>query len=197
MALPHALLTGAEYLPLERKATEGRSELIGGLLVAMAGATFAHGLIVGNLSFHFKRHLRAKGCYVTTESLRVQVDEKTYLYPDLVAVWDEPQFADSFNDTLMNPVLIVEVLSPSTELYDRGTKLRRYQRIPSVQACMLVSQVEALVELYERQPDGSWRYTATMGRETSVIVPTLEEPVALADIFDQVEFKAVPPELPL
>ena len=147
---PKSPFTPEEYLEIERKA-EYRSEYYMGETFAMAGATRAHILITGNIARDLSLALRDRTCEVYANEMRVQVEmSRAYVYPDLVVACGEPQFTDSFLDTLTNPILIIEVLSKSTEGYDRGFKSEQYRTIDSLREYALVSTTKEHIELYTR-----------------------------------------------
>jgi Uma2 family endonuclease len=125
--------------------------------------------------------------------MRVRVNAKgLYTYPDVVVVCGEPQFLDERRDTLLNPTLIVEVLSESTEQYDRGRKFEHYRPLESLAEYLLVSSERVSVERYTRQPDGSWNYIAKASLEDSLDLPSVGCHLALADLYEKVDFS--PPE---
>src|ERR1017187_5873973 len=166
--LPKTYLTPEQYLEIERKA-EFKSEYYQGEMFAMAGARWAHNLILLNLASELRQQLRSRPCSVTSSDMRVRVNAKgLYTYPDVVVVCGEPQFLDERRDTLLNPTLIVEVLSESTEQYDRGRKFEHYRPLESLAEYLLVSSERVSVERYTRQPDGSWNYIAKASLEDSL-----------------------------
>jgi Uma2 family endonuclease len=148
--------TPGEYLAFER-AAETRHEFFDGEIFAMAGASFEHNQIAGNLAFALRSQLRDRPCDVLSSDMRVKV-EATGLFtdPDVVMVCGEPRFGDDALDTLLNPVLLVEVLSPSAEAYDRGRKFAHYRAIPSLTDYVLVAQDRRAVEHFARSDDGAW-----------------------------------------
>src|SRR5436853_6974426 len=148
-----------EYLRLECQA-EYKSEYLNGEIFAMSGASRQHNLITVNIGAELNRQLRGKPCEAYMSDMRVKVRSNTfYTYPDVAVVCGEPQFEDKEVDTLLNPTLLVEVLSQSTERYDRISKTSYYRTIDSLQEHLLVAQHEVRVEQYLRQPDGQWRPT--------------------------------------
>jgi len=152
-------LSPQEYLAQERKA-DFRSEYLRGEVFAMAGASYERTLIKDNLARKAGNQLEAGPCRVLTSDMRVKVAATgLYTYPDIAIVCDEPQFEDAALDTLLNPRALMEVLSDSTEKYDRGAKFGHYRQLPSLQEYILVAQDKPLVERYCRQPDGSWLLT--------------------------------------
>ena len=145
------LITPEEYLVTERTA-EFKSEYRNGQIIAMPGASRQHNLITVNISSGLHAQLLERICEVYTNDMRVKVsDSGLYTYPDVVVVCDEPRFEDNHFDTLLNPTVIVEVLSPSTESYDRHGKFLSYQTLESLQEYILVSQNKVCVEQYVRQ----------------------------------------------
>ena len=153
---PDERLTPEEYLRIER-AAEWKSEYVDGEIFAMAGASLRHTLIAGNIVRELGNQLRDSPCLVASADLRVATHRRRhYTYPDVVVLCDAPQFVDEQQDTITNPALIAEVLSDSTEKYDRGAKFERYRSVLSLSEYLLVSQDRVHVELYTRQPHGEW-----------------------------------------
>jgi len=149
-------ITEQEYLAFERAAEE-RHEYADGEIFAMSGGTVAHSLIAANVSGELRSALLERPCNVHGADLRIHIPATgRYTYADVLVVCGEAVLTDGESDTLENPVLIVEVLSDSTEKYDRGDKFEHYQTIASLRDYVLVSQKKARVEHYHRQPDGSW-----------------------------------------
>jgi Uma2 family endonuclease len=184
------LLTPQEYLAKERRA-EFRSEFYRGEMFAMAGATWEHTRIKDNLARQAGNQLEGGPCQVATSDLRVKVRATgLYTYPDIVIVCDEPQFEDSQFDTLLNPRVVVEVLSDSTEKYDRGTKFAHYRQVPSIQEYVLVAQDQPLVERYVRQDDGTWVLTVFQDLAQTFAFGSVAAQVSLADIYRGVAFPA-------
>lgn len=150
------VLSESAYLDLERRS-EQRHEFLRGEVFAMTGASYRHNQIVANAAFELTGQLKAGPCRVLTNDMRVRVDRSgLYTYPDIVIHCDEPMFADEHKDTLLNPILIAEVLSASTEAYDRGDKFGHYRQIPSLREYVLISQDKPLIERYVRQEDDRW-----------------------------------------
>jgi Uma2 family endonuclease len=189
---PKTFLTPEQYLEIERKA-EFKSEYYQGEMFAMAGAKRAHNLIVFNLATEIGVQLRKRPCQAYVNDMRVCVSATgMYTYPDLTAVCGEPQFLDESQDTLLNPSLIVEVLSPTTEFYDRVRKFEHYQSVESVTEYLLVSSERVRAELYTRQPDGRWLLTTASRMEDSLDLQSVGVHLALADLYEKVEFSAPP-----
>src|SRR5580658_8192762 len=154
--LPKSRLTPEQYLEIERKA-EFKSEYYQGEMFAMSGAKVAHILITTNALGHLFRQLEGKPYRVLNSDMRVCVAPNgLYTYPDLVVACGEFQFLDSTLDTLLNPTVIIEVLSESTEAYDRGQKFKLYRSLGSLAEYLLISSREVSTELFTRQPDDKW-----------------------------------------
>jgi Uma2 family endonuclease len=178
-------VTPQEYLARERVA-ETRSEYVGGRIHAMTGASREHNLIVGNVLAELRAQLRGRPCEVYTGDMRVKVsDTGTYTYPDVVALCGGPEFEDAQVDTLLNPAVIFEVLSESTERYDRGRKFAQYRRLGSLREYVLVSQDRVLVEHFARQGD-VWVLTEFSDLDDSLPLPSLEAALRLGDVYERV-----------
>jgi Uma2 family endonuclease len=185
-SLPNYYLSPEEYLAVERQAG-GKSEYVDGVMYAMAGGSERHNLIAGNLVTGLNVQLRQAPCRVYPSDLKVRVpDSKRFFYPDVSVVCGEVQFADDARDVVLNPALVVEVLSDSTAAFDRGKKFQSYQQIESLQEYLLVSQDEYVVEHYLRQGDDRWLYTRVGGLGEAIILPTLKCRLALGDIYGKV-----------
>ena len=184
-SLPKPYFTPEEYLERERLA-DYKSEYFAGEIFAMARATRTHNLISNNVSASLTTQLRDRPCEVYANDMRVQADQsRQYSYPDVVVVCGEPQFRDGREDTLSNPVVIVEVLSPSTEANDRGEKFMRYRQIPSLTDYVLIWQNARHIEHFVKQPDGSWRMTEANGEDTTLL-SSIGCILSLADAYNKV-----------
>jgi Uma2 family endonuclease len=182
-------LTEEEYLRLER-AAQTKSEYIDGQMYSMSGASFVHGLITGNLTAELGQRLRDKLCVVIPNDLRVRITRRRfYTYPDVVVVCGVPSFTDDEQDTLLNPTVLIEVLSPSTEKRDRDFKLRHYRKIESLHEYVLVSQSEPLVQSYRRQPSGDWLLSEWEGLDGCCKIESIGAEVPLNEIYRQVTFE--------
>lgn len=187
MAAEPNRLSIQEYLRLERQA-ETKSEYLDGQMVAMTGASRRHNLIVANLLRELGNQLKHRSCELFPSDLRVRIpSDNVYTYPDLSVVCGEPLLEDGDADTLLNPTLVLEVLSPTTEAYDRGKKLRWYQSLESVSELVLVSQDSPLVEQYVRQGE-HWIYGAAEGLEAVLPLPSIHAELALAEVYHKVAF---------
>jgi Uma2 family endonuclease len=184
------LLTPEEYLAIERKA-EYKSEYYDGVMYAMAGAQRTHDRIVWSLHRELGNCLRSRPCEGFTSDMRVRTIARHYTYPDASALCGEPWFLDDAVDTLLNPSLIVEVLSPSTEAYDRGRKFELYQSISSLREYLLLASDHVHADLYTRQSDGLWLLHSAGGLEDVVTFESVGCKVKLADLYEKVEFDGV------
>lgn len=183
---PDVRLTPGEYLRIER-AAEWKSEYIDGEMFAMAGASPRHVLITTNLAGELRDQLREGPCTVYSADLRVATDrQRHYTYPDVVVVCDAPQFVDEHADTLTNPILIAEVLSDTTEKYDRGAKFERYRAVPTLSEYLLVSQDRVHVELYSRQPEGGWILREWNDPAAEVEIVSLRCRLKIAEVYAKV-----------
>jgi len=184
--LAKTFVTPEEYLELERKA-EYKSEYRDGRIYAMSGASRKHDRINAELYLLFGRHLAGGECEWFTANMRVLVEASgLYTYPDLSVVFGEPQFTDAHVDTLLNPVLLVEILSPSTENYDRGWKAAAYRKIPSLQELLLIAQMSYEVDLHRRNPDGSWSRIRAAGLEASIELQSIGYTLRLSELYRRV-----------
>ena len=180
-----AYYTAAEYLALERRATD-KSEYVGGHIIAMSGASRRHNLIAANISRELSSQLRGRPCESYISDMRVS-ETGLYTYPDVVAVCGDIRFADEQTDTLLNPTVIVEVVSASTEAYDRGDKFAHYRRLASLHDYVLVSQDAVRVEHYVRQGE-KWLLSEASLLTDTVSLASIQCTLVLEDIYDKVRF---------
>jgi Uma2 family endonuclease len=170
-----------------------KSEYHDGVLVAMSGASPAHIRITTNLTCLVGNQLEGKPCEPFDSDMRVLAEEcNAVFYPDLTVVCEPPHFADTRLATLLNPILIVEVLSPSTERADRGMKFDCYRPLGSLRTYVLISQDEPRIELYSRQSDGSWRYDVATGLQAILLLTTIGCELRLAEVYARVVFPPAP-----
>jgi Uma2 family endonuclease len=185
---PKPTLSFDDWLEGERAALEGRSEFVGGEVFAMTGASLAHNAIVTNISGELRRQMKRRPCQVYANDVKVLIrSENAGKYPDLVALCGEPELLDDRRDVLLNPSLIVEVLSDSTEAYDRGDKFALYRQLPSLHEYLLVSQHRVGVELYTRGEDGRWMLTDYAALADRVPLTSIDCTLALAEVYDKLE----------
>lgn len=181
-------VSAEEYLRRERQA-EYKSEYLNGEMFAMSGASRAHNLITTNIGAELNRQLRGKPCEAYISDMRVKVRQNgLYTYPDVVVVCGEPQFEDNELDTLLNPTLLVEVLSPTTERYDRIAKTSYYRTIDSLAEHVLVAQHEVRLEQYVKQPDGQWSLIEYTTLDTIAELESIPCSLPLKDAYDKVIF---------
>ena len=186
---PIKKMTPAEYLAFER-ASDEKHEYRNGEIVAMSGAKRNHNSISTNLSGLLWQHLKGKECENYSTDMRVFVPEtNTYNYPDIVVVCGEPEFQDSVPDTLLNPVLLIEILSDSTESYDRGLKFENYRSINSLREYVLVSQNRPAVEKYVKHGDGFWLLSSVKGLDADITLESIDCPLSLDEVYDKVKFE--------
>lgn len=184
---PLTKLTPAEYLAFERRQSNARHEYLDGEITMMAGASLAHNRIVGNTFASLHAQLRRSACSVFASDMRVKVPATgLHTYPDISALCDEPQFEDDESDILLNPQMIIEMLSPSTEAYDRGAKFDHYRNIESLQTYVLIAQDKPQIELFQRQDQGHWLLTVVKGLEASVSLAAIGCELALTDVYERV-----------
>ena len=185
-AAAQTYLSPEEYLAFERKATT-KHEYLNGQIVAMSGASFAHNFITVNIATSLNVQLMEGECRVATSDMRVKVTQiNSYFYPDVVVVCGEPRAEDDTFDTLLNPTLIVEVLSPSTEGYDKGEKFEHYQQIASLKDYILISQDEIRVEHYRRQ-ESEWLRSEFRELEDVLSLLSINCELRLQDVYRRVE----------
>ena len=203
MATPAAQthLTPEEYIAFERKtipdAETIRSEYIDGEIINMPGASRVHNLITNNISGELRNLLKGSRCETYANDMRVSSPlTSSYFYPDVVVVCEEPRFEDDVFDILLNPIILVEVLSPSTEAYDRGEKFGHYRQLTSLQEYVLVSQDKVLVEHYRRQDKQGrssvtgkdWIFTDFREPAAILPLPSIQCELPLREIYERVTF---------
>lgn len=186
-SVPKTLLTPEEYLHRDRQA-DFKSEFYRGEMFAMAGASAKHNLIVLNAGSVLREQLKERPCRVYPSDLRVKVQATgLFTYPDLSVVCGEPQFEYDKGDVLVNPDVIVEVLSESTEAYDRGKKFEHYRQIPSLKQYVLIAQDRRSVEVFTRTGVDEWTLRAEQDPSASVALDSIECSLPLAEVYDKVD----------
>src|ERR1051326_6841621 len=194
MGLPQRVkrLTAAEYLRIER-AAEYRSEFFNGEMFAMAGGTPRHSRIKTNLVGALNNGLRGNRCTVHDIDLRIRVAATgLYTYPDASVFCEKFSFDDEHQDTVLNPTLLAEVLSDSTEAYDRGKQFNHYRQIPSLKEYLLIAHDSPRVERLARNSDNTWTLTICTGLDQKLELPSIGITISLAEIYDRVEFDTNP-----
>ena len=179
-----------DYLAFEREA-EFRHEYLDGEIYEMAGESLSHSRVCINLGGEVREKLKGKPCEALSPNMKVRTSSASlFSYPDLTVVCGEPQFHDVKKDVLTNPQVIFEVLSPSTEIYDRTTKFQKYRLgSQTLTDYILVSQDKAFVEHFSKQTDGNWIYRSYAEIEDMLTIETIEIELSLRDIYDRVEFE--------
>lgn len=186
-------ISPGEYLDWEEDQ-EGKHEYFHGRIYAMTGGSLEHATIILNLGASLLSRLRDKNCRVFTSEMRVKVDATgLYTYPDLVVTCGEMELERrSKSVTLLNPTLIIEVLSPSTEAYDRGDKFTHYRQLASLTDYILISATKAQAEHFQRQSDEDWLLTVRSGLDAILSLKTLGCELPLSEIYEYVEFPVTP-----
>jgi Uma2 family endonuclease len=179
-------MTEAEYLAFER-ASDTKHEYIDGHVYAMTGGSPAHSLISSYTGNSLMNQLQGQPCAVYNSDVKIKAN-RDYVYADVSVVCGEPQYKDK--DILLNPIVVIEVLSPSTEQYDRGRKFHQYRQLESLQEYLLIAQNSPHIERYLRQSDGTWLYADAIGLDTSLELPSIGCTLALADVYEKVTFEA-------
>lgn len=198
MGLPESILTEDEYLRLERAAEE-RHQYVDGEIFAMAGESEVHGYITGNAFASLHGQLNDSPCRARFANTKVRSGPLPkapkrpaglYSYPDIVVICDEPKYLDKHRDVVLNPKVIVEVLSESTEAFDRGAKFTRYQRYnPTLTDYVLISQDRPQIEHYHRESDGTWTYQCHDGLKATVKLASIKCRLKSAEVYHRIMFE--------
>jgi Uma2 family endonuclease len=186
---PITKMTAEEYLAMDR-AAEFRSEFLDGEIVAMSGGSLRHSRLQMNLGFEIRTALRGTACEAFNSDLRVQVSPRMYTYPDLSIVCGNPLLADGRQDVLLNPMVVFEVLSPSTEYYDRVVKFQHYRAIESLQDYILIAQDQIRVEQFTRGDANTWTLRDHLHADDVLSIPSIGVSVPLAALYERIEFPA-------
>lgn len=184
---PEIRLTPEQYLTIERQA-DHKSEYVNGEMYAMSGGTKQHNLITVNVASSLHAQLRKKPCLVYSSDQRVKVSRTgLYTYPDITVVCGESEFDDDQQDTLLNPTVIIEVLSKSTAGYDRNEKFAHYRKLETLREYVLIAQTGYRVEHYLRQSDGNWLLSEIDQIGEIISLSSIECTLALSDVYEKVE----------
>ncbi len=194
MALPQRFVekefyTEAEYLAWEEDAPR-KSEYVGGEIRMMSGGTLKHSALAVNVSTQLNIALRERGCLVLSSDAKVRTTTGSFRYPDVSVICGDIQFHEQNETVLTNPLVVVEVLSPSTEVIDRDEKLHEYEGIESLQSYLLVEQRMARIEQYTRMDNGEWKHQTVQGLESTLAIPALSVTLALAEIYKGINLEA-------
>jgi Uma2 family endonuclease len=188
---PKRLLTPEEYLAIERDVPT-KHEFYRGEMFAMSGVSHEHNLITMNIGASLHAQLKSGPCEVYQSDMRVKITATgLYTYPDVVVTCQQPRFEDKQLDTLLNPQVIVEVISDSTEAYDRGKKFDHYRKLESLRECLLVAQKYASIDHYRCDDHGNWTIALASGLDAEFDLPAIGCRLKLSDVYARVEF---PPE---
>jgi Uma2 family endonuclease len=180
-------LTEEQYLALDR-AAEFKSEYFDGEMFAMSGGSMEHARLQKNITGELYNALRERDCEPFGSDFRVRVSSRMYTYPDVSVVCGKPALADDRQDVLLNPAVIFEVLSPSTETYDRGFKFKHYRTVASLQDYILVNQTEIRIEHYTRQANNLWILRDYQSLEEEMTISSIAVSLPLGRVYNRVEF---------
>jgi Uma2 family endonuclease len=186
MSSASKFITPEEYLELDNQS-EFRNEYVEGEIFAMAKASKNHRSLVLNLTHHLRIHLAGSSCRVDGQECRVFVSARTvYLYPDVLVTCGEEQYLGESDDTLLNPLLVIEVLSPSTEDYDHGKKFAYYRSLPSFREYLLVAQDRVSVEHFYYQEPGVWTFREYLQRSSEIEFKSIPAALSLQSIYENI-----------
>lgn len=187
-AQPQSCLTPEQYLEFERKS-KAKHEYFAGTMFLMAGGSARHNRIAGSTYAALYAQLRRRHCNVYSSDMRVKIVQTgLYTYPDVSVVCGNEQYEDSKEDTLLNPIVIIEVLSPSTEKHDRGKKFQHYRTLLSLREYLLIAQDECHIERYTRQPDNTWVFSEVTGRDQMIELSSIQCVLEVAEVYEKVDF---------
>ncbi|MCU1328037.1 MAG: hypothetical protein JWN34_3407 [Bryobacterales bacterium] len=182
-AYPLPRLTPEQYLSIERSA-EVKSEYYDGQMFAMSGGSLAHARLPQQITIALASQLAATGCYTSNSDMKIRVSQRgPFVYPDLTIICGDAQLADDNQDVLLNPTVVFEVLSPSSEAYDRGHKFAQYRQIPSLRDYVLVSQLEPRIEVFSRTQEDKWTLSEAVGLDATCYIPGVNAHMTLADVY--------------
>lgn len=187
-AQPDPYFTQEAYLTFERSSEE-KHEYIAGIIYAMAGGSARHNRIAGSTYAALYTQLRRRNCTVYPSDMRVKaIQPGVYTYPDITIVCGNEQYEDEKEDTLLNPTIIIEILSPSTEKYDRGKKFQYYRTILSLREYILIAQDDYHIERFVRQNDNTWIFSEATEREATLELATIQCRLQLEEVYEKVSF---------
>lgn len=192
MRISQAYFTPEEYITLERKAIPDaeivRSEYMNGKIIGRSSSNLSHNLITGNIVAGLYTRLGNSECFIFANEMRVSIPSaNSYFYPDVGVVCEEPRFEDDVFDILLNPIVVVEVLSPSTEAYDRGDKFAHYRQLESLQEYILVSQDKVCIDHYARHA-AQWILTDFQELDQQLPLTSIQCELPLQEIYERVPF---------
>lgn len=193
-AQPKQYITSEEYLAFERTSDE-KHEYYAGTIYAMAGGSARHNRIAGSAYAALYAQLRQRNCNVYPSDMRVKIVQTgLYTYPDITIICGNEQYEDRKEDTLLNPTIIIEVLSPSTEKYDRGKKFQQYRSILSLREYILIAQDEYHIEQFTRQSDNRWVFSEAVGRDGKIELPAVQCILLLEEVYEKVDLAQEEPD---
>jgi Uma2 family endonuclease len=177
-----------EYLALERQA-QTRSEYWNGQVRPKPSANRAHNLIVVNLLCHLSDQLKSKACEVYASAMRVKVSPSNwYVYPDLAVACVDPQFEDPNEDTLLNPIVMIDVISKSNEICDHGTRFVHYRLLPSLTDYVVIFEDAAAIDVYSRLPDGKWLLSFYQGMDATATLSAHDCHLSMTEVYDGIQW---------
>jgi Uma2 family endonuclease len=186
-AQPKQFMTTEQYLIFERQS-ETKHEYLSGEILAMAGASAAHNIITGNILASLHNQLRQQNCTIFPSDMRLRLfQQNAYVYPDIMVICGSIEFDDAEQDTVLNPILIVEVLSPSTEQYDRGKKSQYYRMIPSLQEYLLIAQDELYIEHFIRYSEHQWLFSEATQDRRMLQLSSINCSLIIDDVYNKVQ----------
>ena len=181
-----------DYLAAERDCIDAKHEYVAGQVFAMTGATYHHNLITTNVVSELRQQLKSRPCIALSSDMRLRIQAAdACLYPDIVVLCDKPVFHDERKDVLTDATLVAEVLSPSTEGYDRGGKFALYRGLPGLRQYLLIAQDRLAMDLFTRQADGRWVLDAYTDMDTSIRLESIDCTLRLEEVYDKVDFGAM------
>jgi Uma2 family endonuclease len=187
---PRPYYSFEDYLFAERDCVDTKHEYVAGQVFAMVGASFNHNVIAANLARRLGNQLESSPCTVLSGDMRLRVERAdACCYPDVVVVCDPPAFHDGRKDVLTDATLVAEVLSPSTEGYDRGGKFALYRDLPGLRQYLLIAQDRLAIDVFTRQPDGRWILEAFTDPEAAILLDSIGCTLTLRDAYDKVAFE--------
>ena len=180
------------YLSAERDCIDAKHEYVAGQVFAMTGASYHHNLITTNLARELSTQLKSRPCIALSSDMRLRIETAdACLYPDIVVLCDKPVFHDGRKDVLTDATLVAEVLSPSTEGYDRGGKFALYRALPGLRQYLLIAQDRLAMDLFTRQADGRWVLDAYTDIDASIRLESIDCTLRLREVYDKVDFDAM------
>ena len=187
-AQPYTYMTVDEYLAFE-ETNPAKHEYYQGRVFLLAGGNEAHAIITSNINAILNLQVRERPCTVYTSDMKVKVERtKLYAYPDVSVVCGPAQFEDTTRRVLLNPTALIEVLSESTEKYDRGKKFQNYRTIDSLQEYLLVAQESMQIDHYVRQPDNFWLLSSASAEDEQIVLPSIHCHLSIKDVYNKVQF---------